>query len=759
MSLQCRLHLKFDFLHSENLPTTNQIPVTLTKQKVSKYEKTWHQPFLDLFRTKGWICECILIKVSPKAKNYFEELPEYWYNFHVTYYLRQSRHKKESGLTLHRNFGVIVFADNSKIPKNFEGIIYLTSLSQGAWDLIAGLTLTILYLPKYPTQNYVTICVRIERVAKPPNLNNFECRRQIFRNSPSFPVTRRTDSFWGVEFHITQIDLHLTLVNMYMLNTALALINASSAPRNVPVLNETFYQKLEKQGSLRIRYPAFYPNADSAEDPPGNGHNDYILLGSKDINFLTCYSVPKLTFNLYADPFPTSVWILLIISITTFTLLLDTYSVRWLKIRGNSNFLFFIGSFLEETSSLDRKLEKSAIFRLGIGPWILVSMILSTVYVAQILNSLNSPLPTTHISEFKTFACSGHDFDKKLLNHTGYYELLFRLAKFATKFALLQRRNRSILEQTNCFAVLSSPSGDPNARGLMTYWWTRKLTQLTIVAHKNALGEAYYKLMSSFISIKQRYYPKSLHGWDKKVKITRQIINSAVEEELVACGKSVYVGTGSHIADYKTYLEQQYPFRTFYTGSAPIFAEMRWWSFSCSKDSKILKYFRLFIESGIHQWYAAWQEREGRKEKLVVSKGIKRKVFVSGTYWELVKRLYLQTSVQTLFQLCAGFLAVAGGVFVYERFWRVVRYGVPVAWFRMKRKGRKIIMSITNIIAKFQGQNYLLQLKLCVQKRHTAISCKKCYNSDRHRSMSKSHRRGWYSTDAAKKSPQLVLDI
>lgn len=82
-------------------------------------------------------------------------------------------------------------------------------------------------------------------------------------------------------------------------------------------------------------------------------------------------------------------------------------------------------------------------------------------------------------------------------------------------------------------------------------------------------------MLLSLVNKKFRWYPKRLFDSGKTgVVIPYLDIPSAIEEEIIDCKKSVFVGSESEIARYRYYLRKEYPFISMYIGSNPIMGNL-----------------------------------------------------------------------------------------------------------------------------------------------------------------------------------------
>lgn len=80
------------------------------------------------------------------------------------------------------------------------------------------------------------------------------------------------------------------------------------------------------------------------------------------------------------------------------------------------------------------------------------------------------------------------------------------------------------------------------------------------------------------------------------------------------------------------------------------YLQFKYLKLHCPGGSKILKYFKSFLETGIYHYYSEKYIRNRTSpEKIRISKGVKEKLYKSNKHWERVTKLDLQTGVNTLF--------------------------------------------------------------------------------------------------------------
>lgn len=142
---------------------------------------------------------------------------------------------------------------------------------------------------------------------------------------------------------------------------------------------------------------------------------------------------------------------------------------------------------------------------------------------------------------------------------------------------------------------------------------------------------------------------------------------TALEEEIVKCGKSSYLDIESKLTQYKNHLAKKYPFIETYVGEKPIMGNYFSWALDCASDSKVLNYLKSIIESGISNYYSNKLTTSATALKRIpISRKLKDAMFKSNKYYQRLKRLDLESSVNTLFILLLLLLAACCCVFLGE---------------------------------------------------------------------------------------------
>lgn len=145
-----------------------------------------------------------------------------------------------------------------------------------------------------------------------------------------------------------------------------------------------------------------YPRLGGYEYKFNPGHQN-IFIDYEGRNYLSCYIEREMSFKFYTYPFQAELWVAIGTTLITFTVLTDLFVAKTLKRRETlSSAFFYFGAFLEESSSLGSELLKHPAFRVGVGPWLLLSSILSNVYISLIMIGLNAPPPPINFDTWES---------------------------------------------------------------------------------------------------------------------------------------------------------------------------------------------------------------------------------------------------------------------------------------------------------------------------------------------------------------------
>lgn len=101
-----------------------------------------------------------------------------------------------------------------------------------------------------------------------------------------------------------------------------------------------------------------------------------------------------------------------------------------------------------------------------------------------------------------------------------------------------------------------------------------------------------------------------------------------IEEEIVQCGKVVYVGSKPDTEAYKDYLEKKYPTaKKFRISRDHIKVPITGWTFPADERHRIVRGLRRFLDSGIyHQlnWYEKYNHIGKNNVNVKMDQGVRR---------------------------------------------------------------------------------------------------------------------------------------
>jgi hypothetical protein len=169
---------------------------------------------------------------------------------------------------------------------------------------------------------------------------------------------------------------------------------------------------------------------------------------------------------------------------------------------------------------------------------------------------------------------------------------------------------------------------------------------------------------------KARWFPNKF--LTKKEKLLKPAmsgleISKYIEQELVECGRSVYVDRMEKITSYATYLKSHYPLIDFYTGRKTIFGNFVFLWFDCFSSSRVPNGFKRFVEMGMYQKLSEFSGmKQLRMNKNGTTEiGMRNRERFEAMGYDRVTPLNLKGSLQTLFiifGICIGISVFVGGI-------------------------------------------------------------------------------------------------
>lgn len=201
-----------------------------------------------------------------------------------------------------------------------------------------------------------------------------------------------------------------------------------------------------------------------------------VVIDSLSYKFLTCYSEKHLSFELYIMPFEPNLWMALIASIVTLATIMQVFLRLTKRADGPIYFsplLFIFSSLCEESMPIENQLERKKFFRLALGSWLLVSVILTNCYNGLMITELNAPLPGWHPQLFTDLICSSRPEIDSYLNDPSHnvtkWLVSNRLHTYARHWVSMSygfsptlMQWRRLQYHKDCFRMLSPPVQYPS---------------------------------------------------------------------------------------------------------------------------------------------------------------------------------------------------------------------------------------------------------------------------------------------------------
>ncbi|OXA47782.1 hypothetical protein Fcan01_17002 [Folsomia candida] len=246
-----------------------------------------------------------------------------------------------------------------------------------------------------------------------------------------------------------------------------------------------------------------------------------------------------------------------------------------------------------------------------------------------------------------------------------YLRMLYLLEKnfvedvdyFWNEYVRIQELDNPFVSD-KCFKLLSLPrgyiSGFSDIPDFLSYLASYTWEIFTKEREAQTVSQRSINLVS-LLDPRHNHYPKNFKHSDKN-QMRLQIQNS-VEDEIVHCGKSVYIADSENIEAELQFLDRYYSSKKFFKGQEILQMENYGWRFSLKGESNVPKTFQDLIENGI---YGRLSEEEERQKYL------HRKPIRKFEIKESAPAVELRGALLTLFILCGGITLGASLVFAIE---------------------------------------------------------------------------------------------
>jgi hypothetical protein len=416
-----------------------------------------------------------------------------------------------------------------------------------------------------------------------------------------------------------------------------------------------------------------------------------VLLADKKTKFLSCFSKPVVQFQMYAKPFKIEVWFSMLICCFLIGAFISLYNMKLKLSKSFSPYFFFVRTLFEEPYSVPSVLWNNRVFKTITITWLLTAMIFTNLYIGLMISDVTSPLPGERLASFDDVLDTKTEYDK--MSHVGYEEIMnfwlynYHLSNNTTLKSYVDtvkcntdadyqgyEARCTQFEGQEYFAILQKPVEDCGGKGisiptqkfLLRHPWIysefEKLETELALVHSVNFSKLHKHRTVAFFAPRNRHCPRDPEFRNTDEQTIKLYLAAAVEKELVACNRSIFMGEAKELKYELSYLIANYPTKGFYTpedtfengGSSPVV-----WEFTKVGTSKVPLYFKLLIESGI---------REGitgiRMHKHYLMRRNGTKLILEGMQSESSVGIF--GSIQTIFFILLFLLTISLFVFTIE---------------------------------------------------------------------------------------------
>ncbi|OXA39049.1 hypothetical protein Fcan01_26172 [Folsomia candida] len=443
-----------------------------------------------------------------------------------------------------------------------------------------------------------------------------------------------------------------------------------------------------------------------------------VVTKTSGYQFLSCYREEYITFKFYITPFKPMLWVSLIISLISIVVITSIYKhYGELRTVSFAPWLFILATIFEESGHIPTKLEINSFFRLILGAWCLVSVILTNCYNGIMISELNAPLSAFRPTIFDHLICeklevrdvsklstslvnfvvslgSLSDLNYPLiitqpetssrngLTHIEWYlRVLYVLhihnvkGKYNYWTQYIQDRGRTYASTTKCFHFLSllpeytaRQSGFPE---FMEYLFDHARDTLVFQRNTKLITNRTLQMLS-LSNPRHIHYPKTFNYSDNDQSYLK--VQIGIEDKLVDCGKAILITKSDTMNAELLFLNRHYSSKKFYKGKEILRPEYFGWKFHYFGTSKVPAYFQGLIQNGIY---------ERLREEAVRRKYLHRAPRKKFEAEKLAPAVELNGAIITLFILFGGTVLVGYIVFIIEFFHSLCQNNYCLLWIHV----------------------------------------------------------------------------
>jgi hypothetical protein len=444
-----------------------------------------------------------------------------------------------------------------------------------------------------------------------------------------------------------------------------------------------------------------------------------VLVDEMETNFLSCYTTPFLKFEMYVKPFQLELWLCIGLCLTVIAVFIYIYNRQRELSLSFSPFFFFISTIFDEPYSIPTAIWNDKTFKTVTIAWLLTSFIFTNLYTGIMISDLSVPSRGEALNGFEDVFGTYYEAAQSSESSSTVDSLFWRLNYTQSKRIKAHFSDLSCnvnisysdydtyhqqFRKSNSFALLQAPTGlcERNVIGISLANERQRLClpQMyklfdqfrndlnNLDTEEKDLNLFYAFNIKEFFSAKHRLYPRDPNFPKSKDSLIKHYMSAAIEKELVACERSIFLAEAKELNVELRYLRENYPDHNFYVGNGTIENGRKRklvWYFEYESDFKIAYYFRLLLQAGIRAHILKIQHQKeymGRRiGTQIIKESEKPKIYMD-----------MNGSIQTIFIILVVLLVLAGCVFLFE--------------FIHNRRTEiyaKVVYSGTKIVVGFRG--------------------------------------------------------
>jgi hypothetical protein len=465
-----------------------------------------------------------------------------------------------------------------------------------------------------------------------------------------------------------------------------------------------------------------------------------VLLDDTATNFLSCYTTPVLSFKMYVQPFQFQLWFCIGSIISTIVTFIYIYNRKQNLSPSFSPFFFFVSTLVEEPYSVPTALWNDSKFKTITIAWLLTAMIFTNLYSGQmitdvsvplkgdILHSLDAVFGPYHKARPQFWCPMSEDLLFWSRNYTSYWKpgdesLSLRVSSLEMNYSHFDTYHQQF-RKIDHFALLQAPqrvgigSASEEERLVNPHMYKffdkffKEAFMMSLDVTRFNLKYVYY--ISNLISPKHRHYPKDPKFPSSKAGLIQHYMSAAVEKELTASGKTIFIADLKELGAELHYLQTNYPDRTFYRGNSTIEQGRRkkvFWNYNLGGNRVLAHYLVRLLQAGIYSPISSLANHNKYLERRIGTKIIKEMERLAAAGMDT------SGSIQTIFIISVGILVLASCVFLFEC---------------MATRRKTIFIMIEQLFLIFAVKvgwlfMKLIKFKIIVQANHAFFLLRKCF--------------------------------